>query len=86
MLDVKAGSDCGPVIVNSPEAIESLEYYKSLVKFSPPDTLNYFWDDVMALMQQGKVFELIMWNDATYAVAEDKEASTVAGKMHANHF
>ncbi len=81
VLDVKAGSECGPVIVNSPEAIESLEYYKSLVKFSPPDTLNYFWDDVMALMQQGKVFELIMWNDATYAVAEDKEASTVAGKM-----
>lgn len=81
VLDVKAGSECGPVIVNSPEAIESLEYYKSLIKFSPPDTLNYFWDDVMALMQQGKVFELIMWNDATYAVAEDKEASTVAGKM-----
>ncbi|MCW5625996.1 MAG: sugar ABC transporter substrate-binding protein [Burkholderiales bacterium] len=81
VLDVKSGSDCGPVIVNSPAAVESLEYYKSLMKFSPPDTLNYFWDDVMALMQQGKVFELIMWNDATYAVAEDKEQSTVAGRM-----
>ncbi len=81
MLQVESGSECGPVIVNSPEAIASLEYYKSLMVYSPPDTLNYFWDDVMALMQQGKVYQLIMWNDATYAVAEDAEASTVAGKM-----
>ena len=81
MMEVKTGSECGPIIVNSPTAVASLEYYKSLMAFSPPDTLNYFWDDVMALMQQDKVFELIMWNDATYAVAEDKEASKVAGKM-----
>jgi multiple sugar transport system substrate-binding protein len=81
MMEVDAGSECGPIIVNSPEAVASLEYYKSLMQYSPPDTLNYFWDDVMALMQQARVFELIMWNDATYAVSEDKEASKVAGKM-----
>jgi multiple sugar transport system substrate-binding protein len=81
MLEVGAGSECGPIVVNSPQAIASLEYYKSLMAYSPPDTLNYFWDDVMALMQQGKVYELIMWNDATYAVAEDKEASKVAGNV-----
>lgn len=81
MMEVESGSECGPIIVNSPEAIESLEYYKSLMAYSPPDTLNYFWDDVMALMQQDKVYELIMWNDATYAVAEDESASKVAGKM-----
>ena len=81
MLDTKSGSECGPVIVNSPEAVASLEYYKSLMAYSPADTLNYTWDDVMALMQQGKVYEMIMWNDATYAVAEDHKASTVAGKM-----
>jgi multiple sugar transport system substrate-binding protein len=81
MLDTKSGSACGPVIVNSPEAVASLKYYKSLMAYSPADTLNYTWDDVMALMQQGKVYEMIMWNDATYAVAEDHKASTVAGKM-----
>jgi multiple sugar transport system substrate-binding protein len=81
MLDVEAGSECGPVIVNSPEAVASLEYYKSLMQYSPPDTLNYFWDDVMALMQQARVFQLIMWNDATYAVAQDADASKVAGQM-----
>ncbi len=81
MLEAKTGSECGPVIVNSPQAVAATEYYKSLMEFSPPDTLNYFWDDVMALMQQGKVAQLIMWNDATYAVAVDESASTVVGKM-----
>ncbi len=81
MLEAKSGSECGPVIVNSPKAIAATEYYKSLKTFSPPDTLNYFWDDVMALMQQGTVAQLIMWNDATYAVAIDESVSTVVGKM-----
>lgn len=81
MMEVESGSECGPIVVNSPEAVAATEYYKGLMAFSPPDTLNYFWDDVMALMQQGKVFQLIMWNDATYAVAVDEEASTVVGKM-----
>ncbi len=80
MMEVKSGSECGPIIVNSPTALESLEYYKRLIKYSPSDTLNYFWDDAMAVMQQGKVFQVIMWNDATYAV-EDPRQSTVAGKM-----
>jgi multiple sugar transport system substrate-binding protein len=81
MLETTTGSACGPVIVNSPQAIAATEYYKSLMAFSPPDTLNYFWDDVMALMQQGTVAELIMWNDATYAVAVDESVSSVVGKM-----
>jgi multiple sugar transport system substrate-binding protein len=81
MMEVEAGSECGPIVVNGPQAVASLEYYKSLMQYSPPDTLNYFWDDVMALMQQARVFQLIMWNDATYAVSEDKDASKVAGKM-----
>jgi multiple sugar transport system substrate-binding protein len=34
----------------------------------------------MAAMQQNRIFECIMWNDATYAV-EDPKQSTVAGKM-----
>jgi multiple sugar transport system substrate-binding protein len=80
MMETDTGSKCGPIIVNSPEAVQSLEYYKSLIPYSPPDTLNYFWDDVMALMQQGKVFELLMWTDSTYAV-EDPKQSKVSGKM-----
>lgn len=81
MMEVSTGSECGPIIVNSPQAIAATEYYKSLMAYSPPDTLNYFWDDVMALMQQEKVYQMIMWNDATYAVAEDASQSKVAGRM-----
>lgn len=80
MMETDAGSKCGPITVNSPEAVAALEYYKSLMAYSPPDTLNYFWDDVMALMQQGKVFQLIMWTDATYAVENPKQ-SKVSGKL-----
>lgn len=80
MLETDTGSACGPVIVNSPKAVAALDYYKSLMAYSSPDTLNFFWDDVMALMQQGKVFQLIMWNDATYAVENPKQ-SKVVGKM-----
>jgi multiple sugar transport system substrate-binding protein len=80
MMKTESGSQCGPIVVNSPAAVASLEYYKRLMAYSPPDTRSYFWDDVMALMQQGKVFQLIMWNDATYAV-EDPEQSKVAGKL-----
>ena len=80
VLETSKGYEYGPIIVNSPEAIASLDYYKSLIKYSPSDTMNYDWDGVMAAMQQAKIFECIMWNDATYAV-EDPKQSTVAGKM-----
>lgn len=80
ILEVEKGYEYGPIIINSPEAIESLDYYKALVGYSPSDTLNYDWDGAMAAMQQAKIFECIMWNDATYAV-EDPGQSTVAGKM-----
>lgn len=80
VLETTKGYEYGPIIVNSPEAIASLDYYKNLIKYSPSDTMNYDWDGVMAAMQQAKIFECIMWNDATYAV-EDPKQSTVAGKM-----
>lgn len=80
VLETTKGYEYGPIIVNSPKAIASLDYYKNLIKYSPSDTMNYDWDGVMAAMQQAKIFECIMWNDATYAV-EDPKQSTVAGKM-----
>lgn len=81
MLDVKSGSECGPGHRQQPASHSRYRILQELDAASPPDTLNYFWDDVMALMQQGKVAELIMWNDSTYAVAVDENASTVVGKM-----
>lgn len=80
IMDTKDPSKYGPIVINSPEAIEATEYYKSLLKYSPPDSLNFTWDDALALMQQGKVAMCLMWTDSTYAL-EDPNQSKVAGKM-----
>jgi len=80
VMDTKDPSTYGPIGINSPEAVKATEYYKSLLKYSPPDSLNFTWDDALALMQQGKVAECLMWTDSTYAL-EDPKQSKVAGKM-----
>lgn len=80
IMDTKDPSKYGPIVINSPEAIEATEYYKSLLKYSPPDSLNFTWDDALALMQQGKVAMCLMWTDSTYAL-EDQSQSKVSGKM-----
>lgn len=80
IMNTNHGSEYGPITINCPEAVEALDYYKSLIKYSPPGTLNYTWDDALAQMQQGNVFMVIMWNDATYAV-DYSDDSKVAGKM-----
>jgi multiple sugar transport system substrate-binding protein len=80
ILDTDDPSQYGDIVINSPEAIEATNYYKSLMKFSPPDTLNFTWDDALALMQQGKVAMCLMWTDSTYAL-EDPNLSKVSGKM-----
>ena len=80
IMDTQDPSQYGPIVINSPEAIAATTYYKSLLKFSPPDSLNFTWDDALALMQQGKVSMCIMWNDSTYAL-EEPEQSKVVGKM-----
>jgi len=80
ILDAKHGWEYGDVVINSPQAVRALEFYKSLLSFSPSGALNYTWDDALALMQQGRVAMVIMWNDSTYAV-DYSEDSTVKGKM-----
>jgi len=77
---IERGSDYGKVALNSPEAVEALEYYKKLAEFSPPGTLTYTWDETQAAMQQGIAAQAINWDDATYAV-EDPNQSLVFGKM-----
>jgi multiple sugar transport system substrate-binding protein len=79
-LLIDKGSDYGKIVINSPEAIASLEYYKKLLQYSPPGTLSYTWDETQASQQQSFVAQAIQWDDATYAV-EDPSQSLVAGKM-----
>jgi len=68
------------VRVNSPEIIAATEYYVSLLQHAAPESLNYNWDDALALMQQGRAAMGLMWSDSV-PYLEIPEQSEVAGKI-----
>ena len=41
--------------INSADSLKALEYYKELVKYSPPDAPNYYWPETLAAYNAGKV-------------------------------
>ena len=41
--------------LNSEDSVRALEYYKDLIKFSPPDAPNYYWQETLAAYNAGKV-------------------------------
>ena len=70
----------GNLIVDSKENIAALNYFKSLVPFSPPGVTNNTWDELTTQMQMGVVAMEISWNDCAPAI-EDVAASKVSGKL-----
>jgi ABC-type glycerol-3-phosphate transport system substrate-binding protein len=71
VLEQEFGWEYGPIVVNSPEAIESLNFYSSLYSdvLCHPDSLKFTWDDVPRIMLGGGAAMCVMWNDAVYDVA-----------------
>jgi multiple sugar transport system substrate-binding protein len=41
--------------INDEKALKALEFYKNLVKFSPPDAPNYYWAETLDAYKAGKV-------------------------------
>src|SRR5690606_38289684 len=81
-VDSPGHFDYGPVIVNSEEAVKSLEYYKWLVDNTcPPGTVTYTWDEQLAAIQTGLATSALLWADAAYATSEDASQSSVVGKI-----
>jgi multiple sugar transport system substrate-binding protein len=81
-VDSPGHFDYGPVIVNSEEAVKSLEYYKWLVDNTcPPGTVTYTWDEQLAAVQTGLATSALLWADAAYATSEDATQSGVVGKI-----
>jgi multiple sugar transport system substrate-binding protein len=80
VMDKEHGWQYGPIIINSPQTIAGTEFYKSLEQYSPPGTTGFTWDDVLAEMQQGRIFMCIMWSDSVYSV-EDPQSSKVVGRV-----
>jgi multiple sugar transport system substrate-binding protein len=80
ILDTKRGDEYADIVVNSPENVRATELYVRLLKYSPPEAVNYNWDDALAALQQGRAFMGILWHDQT-PLLEDTSVSKVAGKM-----
>ena len=68
------------IVINRPENVESLEYWISLFRFSPPGSVDWYWDLKTTAFQKKIVAMALAWNDQSYEV-EDPEKSEVAGKM-----
>ena len=83
-IDHSLPYEYGKIIINQPEAVEALEYMKSLLPYCPPGTLEYFWDDAMSSFQGGLVAHTIMWEDASYAIV-DPRVSRVAAELGARN-
>jgi multiple sugar transport system substrate-binding protein len=80
VLDASRGSGYGDIVVNSPQNVAATLQYKKLVAFSPPDTLNYGWNEAQSALQQGHVFMGLLWSDQAHFL-EDSAVSKVAGKI-----
>lgn len=74
------GDTYGPVVINSPENLEALNYIIDTLKYAPPGVLSSTWDEKQAAQQSGLVAMAIQWDDAAFAV-EDPSQSKAAGKI-----
>jgi multiple sugar transport system substrate-binding protein len=80
ILDTQHGWEYGDIVVNSPQNVAATEQYVKLIALSPPDTLNYGWNEAQAALQQGHAFMGLLWSDQAYLL-EDPATSKVAGKI-----
>jgi multiple sugar transport system substrate-binding protein len=80
ILDTQHGWEYSDIVVNSPQNIAATRQYLSLIAFSPPDTLNYGWNEAQATLQAGHAFMGLLWSDQAYLL-EDKATSKFAGKF-----
>ncbi len=70
----------GNVLVDSPEAIESLKMFVDIFdKWAPPGAIGYWWDDRETAYRTGQAVMQSSWSIAR-AGYEDEEISLVAGK------
>jgi multiple sugar transport system substrate-binding protein len=47
--------------INSPRAKQALDFYKSLIKYSPPNALEIWFDEANSVMQAGRVAMIYNW-------------------------
>ena len=80
ILDAHRGWEYGDIVVNSPQNVAATEQYVKEIAFSPPDTLNFGWNEAQNSLQQGRVFMGLLWSDQAQFL-EDPAVSKVAGRI-----
>jgi len=66
-------------VINSPEAIEALKYFKSLTQYASPGVTDWDWDEAATAFAQGNAALAMQWNNAAPVFA-DPEQSEIVGK------
>ncbi|TKJ44563.1 hypothetical protein CEE35_07455 [Candidatus Aerophobetes bacterium Ae_b3b] len=66
--------------INSPAAVDALEYFKSLIPFAPAGVLTYDWDETARSFAQGKAAMDLQWHNAA-PTASDPSKSKIVGKF-----
>jgi multiple sugar transport system substrate-binding protein len=74
------GTDNVVVTANTPETVESLQFFVDLLKCAPPDVGSYTHEEALGAFLSGKT---AMWLDATALAGQitDPASSTVADKV-----
>jgi len=67
-------------VFNSPEGVEALEYYKSLIAYSPKGWETFTWWEPPDNFQRGKVAMAIQWGGVWTTLFEDPIRSKAVGK------
>lgn len=80
ILDSRHGWDYGDIVINSPQNVAATTEYLKLISCSPPDTLQFGWNEAQSSLQQGRVFMGLLWSDQA-PFLEDPAVSKVAGKI-----
>ena len=80
-------------LLNSPESIEALEFYKSLTRYAPPGWANFTFDENVQSMSQGITSMICEWSsfapsitDPANSKVHDRVGFTVPPKGPKAHF
>jgi len=66
--------------INSPAAVEALEYFKTLIPFAPKGVLTYDWDENANAFAQGTAAMTIQWQNAA-PTFYNPDKSKIVGKF-----
>ena len=66
--------------IDSRQAVQALDYFKSLIPYAPKGVLSYDWDENARAFAQGKAAMTIQWQNAA-PTFYDKSKSKIVGKF-----